>query len=164
MKTDILDYFTPRGVVCRSHTSLYIHTRVEISAVARSPVSPECYVKNLHNPLLFGFASVTCKKTSTFPFPGSRLRCTFGSIDYKSRRRRRRRDRLAASGLRQSRGTAQPADQRHPVVQLEAEMGSMVRLQGYAITLSCDRTAHTAPSHSQGAVRHCEIRRHTWHR
>ena len=35
-------------------------------------------------------------------------------------------DRLAASGLRRSRGNAQPADQRLPTVDLKAEMGSVV--------------------------------------
>jgi len=35
-------------------------------------------------------------------------------------------DRLAASGLRRSRGHAQPADQRLPIVDLKAEMGSVV--------------------------------------
>ena len=35
-------------------------------------------------------------------------------------------DRLAASGLRRSRGHAQPADQRLPIVELKAEMGSVV--------------------------------------
>jgi hypothetical protein len=41
-------------------------------------------------------------------------------------RSRRRIDCMAASGLRRSRGHAQPADQRLPIVDLKAEMGSVV--------------------------------------
>jgi hypothetical protein len=50
-----------------------------------------------------------------------------GSIGYKSRvEPKSTTDRLAASGLRRSRGHAQPADQRLPIVDLKAEMGSVV--------------------------------------
>ena len=52
-----------------------------------------------------------------------------GSTDYKSRVDVVDGSTGGTSEFRRSRCHAQPADQRHPVVQLEDEMGSMVRLQ-----------------------------------